>query len=36
LQRVYISMSTSVHVYLFTAYTSLTMTRVINHKGAAF
>jgi len=35
LQKVYISMYTSVHVYLFTAYTSLTMTGVINHTGAA-
>jgi len=29
-------MSTSVHVYLFTAYTSLSMTGVINHTGSAF
>ena len=27
-------MSKSVHVYLFTAYTSLTSTGVINHTGA--
>jgi len=36
LQKVYISMSTSVHFYLFTAYMALTMTGVINDKGAAF
>jgi len=29
-------MSTSVHVYLFPAYTSLTLTGVINRTGAAF
>jgi len=29
-------MSTSIHVYLSTAYTSLTLTGVINHTGAAF
>jgi len=34
LQNFYIIMSLPVHVYLFTAYTSLTLTGVINQTGA--
>jgi len=35
LQNIFIIMSTPVHVYLFTAYTSLNLTGVINHTGAS-
>jgi len=35
LQIIYIIKSTPGHVYLFTAYTSLNLTGVINHTGAS-
>jgi len=35
LQNIYIIMPIPVHVYLVIAYTSLTLTGVINHTGAS-
>jgi len=35
LQIIYIIMFIPIHVYLFTAYTSLNLTGVINHTGAS-